>query len=719
MKAILIITFFLSGISLLSQTQISGVISDKKGNSLIGARIIIVGTYEGAVSNSSGQYSFQSRIKDSAVLRAQYMGYESKDVAIYLYGSHIEINFTLKEKFNELNAVTITSGAFEAGDKKKANLLSSLDMVTTPGASGNVVNALQFLPGTSKNGESGKLFVRGGSSSESKTFVDGTLVHNPYNASAPNTSVRSRFNPFMFGGTIFSTGGFSAEYGDALSSVLLLETKGIQEEDQLDISILSVGLGLAGTKKWKNSAITASVDYSNLTPYMKIVPQGINWGKMPETTEAAVSYRLKTKKGLLKVYGNYSESKFNLYQSNLNSEEDDFLKLKNKNKYLNASYKVALNENWIMALQSGFTGFDESIFINDNQVKEQTMAGHAKAKLTRTFGKQLKMVTGVEWLSNTFEQTFESANSSISNGFTNQHVGSFLEADWYISKKLVVRLGARLDHSNLLKNTKLSPRTSLAYQLNKNSQMSVALGSFYQTPENAFLLYTNGLKFEQANQYMLNYSYSKNRRSFKAEAYYKPYKNLIKFDDAVPFYAPNHYTNNGIGSAYGLDLFFRDKKTIKNGDYWISYSYLDAQRDYLNYPTKAQPKFANKHNISFVYKHWIRKWRTLVGASFNYSSPRVYNDPNESIFNSKKMKAYQALNLNASFLYRENIIFYASATNVLGYKNEFGYRFSSTPNADGIYEKQLITPPADRFFVLGCFITLSKKGDKNQLDKIN
>ncbi|MCG8576260.1 MAG: TonB-dependent receptor, partial [Flavobacteriales bacterium] len=101
------------------------------------------------------------------------------------------------------------------------------------------------------------------------------------------------------------------------------------------------------------------------------------------------------------------------------------------------------------------------------------------------------------------------------------------------------------------------------------------------------------------------------------------------------------------------------------------------------------------------------------------ASPRFYNDPNQDEFNSAKMKAYQTLNLNWSFLYRENIIFYFSATNVLGYEQEFGYEFASTPNTEGIYEKQLIQPPAKRFFILGCFITLSRSGDKNQLDKLN
>ena len=54
-------------------------------------------------------------------------------------------------------------------------------------------------------------------------------------------------------------------------------------------------------------------------------------------------------------------------------------------------------------------------------------------------------------------------------------------------------------------------------------------------------------------------------------------------------------TNNGFGDAKGFEFFWRDKKTIKNLDYWISYSYLDTKRDFLNFPYAIQPNFAAKH----------------------------------------------------------------------------------------------------------------------------
>ena len=59
------------------------------------------------------------------------------------------------------------------------------------------------------------------------------------------------------------------------------------------------------------------------------------------------------------------------------------------------------------------------------------------------------------------------------------------------------------------------------------------------------------------------------------------------------------------GFAKGIDLFWRDNKSIKSTDYWVSYSYLDSERDYRNYPTKAQPNFANTHNLSVVGKYFI------------------------------------------------------------------------------------------------------------------
>jgi len=82
------------------------------------------------------------------------------------------------------------------------------------------------------------------------------------------------------------------------------------------------------------------------------------------------------------------------------------------------------------------------------------------------------------------------------------------------------------------------------------------------------------------------------------------------------------------------------------------------------------------------------------------------------------MLPYQSLDLSWSFLYRKNIIFYGAVTNIMGFKNEFGRRYASTSDVNGTYQSAAIQPSSNRFFVIACFITLTRKGEANQLDKI-
>ena len=251
-----------------AQTILTGTVKQENGEAIAGANAFLQGTYDGATSNEKGEFNFKTTKKGEFTLVVTLMSYKPILQKVILRGDTIRINVHLKEEINQLNEVVISAGTFEAGDKKRAVTITSLDMMTTAGAAGDAYGALQSLPGTITNGESGRLFVKGGDSEESQTYIDGSLVSIPYKSSAPNLATRGRFNPFMFKGMVFSTGGYSVEYGQALSSVLLLNTNDIPTEDQLDLSLLSVGAEIAGTKLWKDGAITGTFSYNNLQPYM-------------------------------------------------------------------------------------------------------------------------------------------------------------------------------------------------------------------------------------------------------------------------------------------------------------------------------------------------------------------------------------------------------------------------------------------------------------------
>lgn len=100
--------------------------------------------------------------------------------------------------------------------------MTPVDLVTVGGANGDLYKALQILPGTQVQGETGELLVRGGSSYETQTYIDGMHVLNPYTSNGINTPARSRYSTFMFSGVNLASGGAPLEYGEALSAVLPL-----------------------------------------------------------------------------------------------------------------------------------------------------------------------------------------------------------------------------------------------------------------------------------------------------------------------------------------------------------------------------------------------------------------------------------------------------------------------------------------------------------------
>jgi hypothetical protein len=718
MKLLIHLLLSLATFQLSAQTTISGSIKARNDGTLPGANVYLKGTYDGASSDVNGKFSFKTQKSGSHTLMVEYIGYEPFVKEVLLNGNTIYLNIELKETFNKLEAVTITAGTFEAGDKKRANTLSSLDMITTAGANGDVFGALQTLPGATTVGESGKLFVKGGDSDESKTFIDGALVHTPYNSTAPNTSTRGRFNPFMFKGTIFSTGGYSAEYGQALSSVLLLNTNDLPAEDQLDVSILSIGAELAGTRLWNTGAVTATLGYQNLGPYMNLIPQNYEWTHAPEGYSGAISIRQKTgKSGMLKIYSSYDAGNFIIGQLDLDQNKMIDYNLDNKNFFVNTWWMTKIGDKRTLTTSASFTNDEDKVAFDTTRFDKKLKGFHLKEVVSQELGSKTTLRAGAEWMNSFTEQTFKTPTNTFINGFTNNTLAGFAEAEMYASKKFVARIGSRVEYSDYLGRANFSPRITAAYKLNEASQFSMAYGWFFQNPSDDYLIYSDKLNYERADHYILSFQSLLKSRTIRAEVYYKDYLNLAK-QGTGEFYLPGTYNNQGSGYARGFDLFIRDKKSIKYGDYWISYSYLDTKRDYRNYPEMTIPTFASKHNLAVVYKHWFGKIRSYAGVNYKYSSPRPYNNPNSSLFNGERTLAYQTLDISWSFLYKPNIIFYGAVNNVPGYKQEFGRRYSNVPDDSGIYRSTSIIPGSGRFFILGCFITFTKKGDQNQLDKI-
>ncbi|MBK8344528.1 MAG: carboxypeptidase-like regulatory domain-containing protein [Bacteroidetes bacterium] len=120
MKQIFTLFFTLSLLSnVFAQTTISGSIRDNKKNALPGANIFLKDTYDGTTSDVDGNYTFTTSETGKQIFTVSFVGYENYADTITITPGNMTINVELKELFNELNAVVITAGAFEASDERK------------------------------------------------------------------------------------------------------------------------------------------------------------------------------------------------------------------------------------------------------------------------------------------------------------------------------------------------------------------------------------------------------------------------------------------------------------------------------------------------------------------------------------------------------------------------------------------------------------------------
>ena len=718
MKSIFTLVLLLAFISAGAQTVISGKVTDEKGSPVAAANVFIDGTYDGGTSDAEGNFSFETTATGTQTLVITFLGQDDLREQITIEGYKPQ-TFTMLENVNTIDAVVISAGTFSAGDNSKINALKPLDIVTTAGSAGDIVAALQTLPGTQTVGESGRLFVRGGESDETQTFVDGIRVAQPYGATTNNLPTRGRFSPFLFSGMTFSTGGFSAEFGEALSSVLLLNTIDEPVQEQTDIALMTVGLGLGNTQKWKDrNSLSFNLSYINLQPYQWIVPQNVDWNKPYQSLSGETVFRRKYESGLFKLYAAFDHATFDLNQEDINQPAPVRVAITNDNFYLNSSYSGIIGSGLNMTAGVSYGYSHNDIGLNANKVNNGEHSSHIKLKFRQSFSSRLKLTFGGDYFITDFEEDYnEPAGFSYTSGYNNSIAALYAETDYFFSKNFAAKVGVRSSYSGIIGNTTVEPRVSLAYKVADKGQFSLAYGDFYQTPRQDYLKYFRNFEHEKTAHYIFNYMYNSEGKTFRAEAYYKDYENLVKYDTPAPQFN-TVFNNNGSGFAKGIDLFWRDNKSFKNTDYWISYSYIDSRRNYKDYRESVTPSFIAKHNFSIVTKYWIEDWKSQVGVTYSFNSGRPYNNPNEAEFMNGMTKSYNNLSISWAYLITQQKILYFSISNVMGSENVFGYTYANNAGPDGTFARQPITQPADRFFFIGFFWTISDDNKTNQLNNL-
>ena len=586
-----------------------------------------------------------------------------------------------------------------------------------------MVKAIQTLPGTQQSGTQTGLFVRGGDASEAAVIVDGLTSQNAFMSSAPGVAARSRFSPFQVKGVSFSSGGYSAKYGQALSSVLELNTVDFPDKTTINTGINMAGIYLSGDKLWTHSAGSATAYYNNLTPFYGLAKTNVDYYDVPKGGGGSARYAWKPAKGgILKllVNGAYFKAGTRIPDPDTAGKNFDY-GLANTNIYSSISYRQAIKEKWNL-----YTGLSYSYNKDDIQAGAQPINQHDdrlqfRLEAKRFLEHHLTVLVGTELQHFTYNRHVPTLGYEVQQKFTENSAALYAEGEWGPLSWISVRPGLRYEHSALLNQDVVAPRLNVALRTGKFSQIGLAAGSFYQLPDVPYLLADYRPKMQQAWHYIANFQWIKGERTLRLEGYYKDYQQLVR--EHTTMYNPNSYRavygvavdNSGYGYATGAELFWRDKKLIKNLDYWVSYSYIDTRRLYKNFLAQATPDFISDHNLSLVAKYWIDKLQTQINMTYSYASGRPYYNPNytdNSRFLSDRTNDYHNLAFTVNYLTHVKkwfTVIYAGVDNVTNQHNIFGYRY----NTDGT-QRYAQLPALYRSFFVGINFSLTEF-DKDEL----
>ena len=720
MRFYIFIIIFYSSISY-CQNIIKGKVIDEDKRPVFGVNVFIQGTIDGTSTDENGIFSFKTKYSGNVLLLFKHITMNDVELPIHIPLKTNELIVKMYEKEAELEEVILTGGSFGLSDKKQATVLNTMDVETTAGTDGDITGALLTLPGAQQVGESGQLFVRGGSGNETKITIDGLDIPNPYFSSIPDVAQRNRFSPHLFKGIIFNTGGYSSQYGGALSSVLSLETKDLPNKSSTVIALIPYGgqVGYDFLNKKETFSIGFDVGYSNFKPYYQLFSQNIDWIKAPESVMFTGNLRQIFKNnGILKWYGYGNILQQSVQQINTEQKGLKYPYIsKNSNAISLITYSQDINEKWNYYLGYGFNYNKDNIqyYLSDNE----TISYQNQFRFS-TFGKinlWLKLNAGTEGFLSFIDK--KNKISQIKSSLSDYEMAFWITTDFHLHKNIILQTGIRSEYDYFLKQSNLLPRVSLAYKTGKYHQLNLSAGEYSQKPNYEYLLFKNNLNYLKSEHYIANFQYSNDKRIFRLETYYKNYHQLLSgnglgvseniFNPQTPI------SNLGYGYAKGIDIFWRDSKSVKGLDYWVSYTFIDSKRKYLAFPSEATPTFISPHTGHFVMKYFFEKIGLFVGGSYSVASGRPYFNPN-SDFLSEKTPVYQNTNFNIALLRkwgRTFNTFVFAINNIAGNKQIFNYKYSS----DGKYSTE-VTLPYTRSFMLGWFISIGQDRSQEILEQL-
>lgn len=684
------------------ETKISGKVKGEENAPLNGANVVIEGSIDGATTDTLGYFEFETSKTGTQILLFTAIDYKERKVTITIQpGKPVEVNVKLNKGEVVTDEILVTASTYTSGQNSQVTL-TPLEIVRIPGADADLYRALTTFPGSNQVDEGSRIAVRGGDPSEVLTIIDQASLYNPFFFEGDfNSSSYSNINPWGLKGINFSSGGFSAKFGNALSAVLDLKSYDMPDGTALFAWVGLANVSLSGVflSNDKKFGATFEGGQTILEPYFWINKDNAEYSPIPlaRSFGGTISYKLNDVSHL-KLYGSYSFDRIGI--RNTSPSFDGYYNSKSENIFSNLKYSTSVFGSAFLNAGLSFSRYkkDFSYSVLDNTSTDTY--SKFRIDLSRTYGK-VNISTGGEYEYN--ESSFsgvvpeysynlrkDASSFSILSKKISGRVGGYIEAQYRITKNFFTIGGIRADFHTLSKKAVFDPRLSLGFKIFEDNVIRASIGLYHQYPVLQYYAQSisNTLKPEEAIHYILGYEINKmdGLFLFRVEGYYKDYKNLVLFDESS-----FGYYSGGAGFAKGIDVFLKSKVFNKYSA-WISYSYTDSKRRQYEAAEQTSANYDITHSITAVGSYNISDNLT-AGMTYRVSTGKPFTPVTGSVFdstqnvympfyglkNSGRFPTYQRMDVNVQLifsLFGRFAIAVMAFNNVLNQKNLYDYTYN-------------------------------------------
>ncbi len=683
-------------------TKIYGIVKGDKDIILNGANLVIEGTIDGASTDEKGYYEFETEKSGTQNLLVTMQDYTDKKIPVEIItGKNIELNIKLSKAEIRTEEIIVTASSFTSGNNN-AVTLTPLEIVRIPGADADIYRAITTFPGSNQVNEGSRISVRGGDPDEVLTIIDLASLYNPFIFDDTfNTSAYSTVNPWGLRGINFTSGGFSAKYGNVLSALLDLKSYDMPQSTGMFAWIGLANASLNGVYLSNNKKFGATFSAGKLflDPYFAVNGKNSEYSPIPQSNQlgGTLSYMLGST-GNLKFYANYTDDKIGIFSPS--ASYDGFYNGRSKSIFTNLKMMIAPSSSTLLNAGVSYSLYDKKNNYGILNTDTKEIYSKGRIDFTKQVSSKVDINTGIEYEYNcydingtvplfSFNLRQDAPSYSLVADQNSGRLGAYVETQLKVSDKFFVIPGVRTDYQTLSKIGSFDPRISFGYQFSKFNAVRGAVGLYHQYPklDNYLRAENNQLDPEAAMHYILGYEFNKGGNYiFRVEGYYKKYSNLVLLNREYFF-----YRSEGEGDVKGVDVFLKAK--IKNKfTGWISYAYCDSKRKQYEAVSLVPADYDITNSVNVVGSYNLSD-NMVFGLSYKISTGKPYTpvtgsyyDQRQNIYvplyselNSGRFPTYSRLDMNAQYIFAmfgKFAVAVLSVNNILNQNNIYDYTYN-------------------------------------------